>query len=112
MALGLALTPDRLVGRVSSVRLSIAMLAAPLGPLVAGLLLASVSPRATIAVLAVVGLLLAVWGTLSPALREPPPLDALAGTSGLPPKSPGVKSVGSPNPGGLLGDAEGPTPNS
>jgi predicted MFS family arabinose efflux permease len=65
----LALTPDALVGRVESVRSTIALSIAPLGPLVAGLLLDSVSARATVAGFAALGLLLAVWGTLSPALR-------------------------------------------
>ncbi len=73
----LAMTPDRLLGRVESVRSTIALMIAPLGPLVAGLLLESVSQRATIAVFAAFGLALAVWGTLSPALRAPPSLDDL-----------------------------------
>ena len=66
----IALTPDRLLGRVESVRSSISLLAAPLGPLVAGLLLATTSARTTVAVFAAVGLGLALWGTLSPALRS------------------------------------------
>ena len=45
----IALTPDRLLGRVESVRSSISLLAAPLGPLVAGLLLATTSARMTVA---------------------------------------------------------------
>jgi hypothetical protein len=74
----LAMTPDRLVGRVESVRSTIALLIAPLGPLVAGLLLDAVSERATIAVFAAFGLVLALWGTLSPAIRAAPSLDELA----------------------------------
>jgi MFS family permease len=74
---GLAMTPDRLLGRVESVRSTIALAIAPLGPLVAGLLLDTVSERATIAVFAVVGLALAVWGTLSPSIRAAPSLDEL-----------------------------------
>jgi MFS family permease len=74
----LAMTPDRLVGRVESVRSTIALLIAPLGPLVAGLLLDAVSERATIAVFAAFGLVLALWGTLSPAIRDAPSLDELA----------------------------------
>ncbi len=73
----LALTPDRLLGRVESVRSTIALLIAPLGPLVAGLLLEAVSARAMIAVFAAFGLALAVWGTLSPAIRAAPSLDEL-----------------------------------
>ena len=40
-----AVTPDRLLGRVESVRSNISLLIAPLGPLVAGLLLSSASAR-------------------------------------------------------------------
>jgi predicted MFS family arabinose efflux permease len=73
----IAITPDRLLGRVESVRSTIALLIAPLGPLVAGVLLAAVSPRAAIAVFAAVGLVLALWGTLSPSIRAAPSLDDL-----------------------------------
>lgn len=72
-----AMTPDRLQGRVGSVWTTIGLLVAPLGPLVAGLLLDVASPRATIAVFATVGLVLALWGTLSPALRAAPRLSDL-----------------------------------
>ena len=75
----LAITPDSLVGRVSSVRTTIALLIAPLGPLTAGLLLDAVSERATIAVFAAFGLVLALWGTLSPAIRAAPSLDEITG---------------------------------
>ena len=44
-----ALTPDRLLGRVESVRSSISLLVAPLGPLVAGLCSPSTSARVTVA---------------------------------------------------------------
>ena len=73
----LAMTPDRLVGRVESVRWTIALLAAPLGPLVAGVLLDATSERATIAVFAATGLILALWGTFSSAIRSAPSLDEL-----------------------------------
>jgi hypothetical protein len=73
----LAITPDRLVGRVESVRAALAQLIAPLGALAAGVLLSSVSERAAIAVFAAFGLLLALWGTLSRAIRHAPSLDAL-----------------------------------
>jgi len=75
----LAMTPDRLLGRAGSVRSTIALLPAPLGPLTAGFLLDAVSERATIAVFAAFGLVLALWGTLSPAIRAAPSLDDLAG---------------------------------
>jgi MFS family permease len=68
----LAMTPDRLLGRVGSVQSTIVLLIAPLGPLAAGFLLDTVSERTTIAVFAAAGLALAVWGTLSPAIREAP----------------------------------------
>ena len=74
----IAITPDRLLGRAESVRSTISLLIAPLGPLTAGILLASVSARQTIAVFAVFGLALAVWGTLSPSIRAAPSLDDLA----------------------------------
>ena len=65
-----AVTPDRLVGRVESVRSNIALLIAPFGPLVAGLLLDSVSARATIGVFVAFALVLALWGWLSPSVRK------------------------------------------
>jgi hypothetical protein len=73
----LAMTPDRLLGRAESVRSTISLLAAPLGPLVAGALLGAASARAAIALFAVFGLVLAVWGTLSPSIRAAPSLDEL-----------------------------------
>jgi hypothetical protein len=73
----IALTPDRLLGRSESVRSTISLAIAPLGPLTAGLLLDAVSARATIAVFAAAGLALAVWGTLSPAIRGAPSLAEL-----------------------------------
>lgn len=72
-----AVTPDRLLGRVESVRSNISLFIAPLGPLAAGLLLASVSARATITVFAAFGLMLALWGTMSPSIRNAPSLDEL-----------------------------------
>lgn len=77
-SLQLATTPDRILGRVESVRLTIALLVAPFGPLVAGFLLERWSERAAIAVFAAVGLTLALWGTLSPAIRDAPSLAELS----------------------------------
>jgi hypothetical protein len=74
----IAMTPDRLLGRSESVRSMISLLIAPLGPLTAGVLLDVASPRATIAVFASVALVLAAWGTLSPAIRGAPSLDELS----------------------------------
>ena len=73
----IAITPDRLLGRAESVRSTISLLIAPLGPLAAGVLLETVSARATIALFAVFGLVLAVWGTLSPSIRAAPKPDEL-----------------------------------
>jgi Transmembrane secretion effector len=73
----IAMTPDRLLGRAEAVRSTISLLIAPLGPLVAGVLLGATSERATIAVFAVVALMLAVWGTVSPSIRAAPSLDEL-----------------------------------
>jgi hypothetical protein len=73
----IAMTPDRLLGRAEAVTSTIALLIAPLGPLAAGVLLGAVSERATIAVFAAAGLVLALWGTLSPAVRSAPSLDEL-----------------------------------
>jgi hypothetical protein len=77
----IAMTPDRLLGRVSSVWTTIALVIAPLGPLLAGLLL-EVSERAAVASFAASGLVLAVWGTLSPAIRAAPSLDELDDLAG------------------------------
>jgi MFS family permease len=105
----IAMTPDRLVGRVESVRTTVSMLIAPLGPLVAGILLTAASARVTIAVFAATGLALAVWGTLSPAVRAAPSLDELdelddlAGDNPLAGPSAGREAVprsGGPSSGG------------
>jgi MFS family permease len=79
----IATTPDRLVGRVESVRKALGQVAAPLGPLVAGLLLETVSARATVAVFTACGVALALWGSLSPAIRGAPRLEDLSGHSGV-----------------------------
>jgi len=72
-----AVTPDRLIGRVESVRSNIALLIAPLGPLLAGFLLSTVSLRITGAVFTACGIVLALWGTLSPSIRNAPSLSEL-----------------------------------
>jgi hypothetical protein len=71
------MTPDYLVGRVSSVARNVALLAMPLGPLAAGFLLAAFSARLTIVVLVVVCLALALVSTVSPSIRNAPSLDEL-----------------------------------
>jgi MFS family permease len=72
-----AMTPDRLIGRVNGAAANISLAVSPLGPLAAGLLLSTVSARATVGVFAAAGLVLAVWGTLSPSIRKAPSLDEL-----------------------------------
>jgi hypothetical protein len=73
----LAMTPDRLIGRVESIWGTISLLIAPLGPLVAGLLLDGVPARAAVGTFAASGLVLAVWGSLSPSIRAAPRLAEL-----------------------------------
>jgi predicted MFS family arabinose efflux permease len=77
----IAVTPDRLVGRVESVRSTLSLLIAPLGPLAAGFLLGSTSTRTTVAVFTLFGLVLALSGTLSTAIRNAPSLDDLENLS-------------------------------
>jgi hypothetical protein len=73
----IAMTPDRLLGRAESVRTTISLLIAPLGPLAAGFLLGVVSARAAIAFFAAFALVLAAAGTVSPSIRAAPSLDEL-----------------------------------
>jgi MFS family permease len=72
-----AVTPDNLIGRVSSVARNIALLAQPLGPLAAGLLLGAFSARLTVLVLAAICAGLALFSTFSPSIRNSPSLDEL-----------------------------------
>jgi fucose permease len=76
----LAITPDRLVGRVNSVFSAIVLSFAPLGPLLAGFLLDASTARVTIALFGGGALLVAVVATISPALRSAR-LDGLAGAA-------------------------------
>ncbi|HJU36160.1 MAG TPA: MFS transporter [Gaiellaceae bacterium] len=80
-----AITPDHLVGRVSSVARNLAQLAAPLGPLTAGLLLDSFSARTTMLVLGGIALVVAVWTTASPSIRNAPSLSELEQPPDAPP---------------------------
>jgi MFS family permease len=72
-----AIVPDRLVGRVTSVMRTLALFGSPLGPLVAGLLLGSFSPRETVAVFSGILFLLALLATASPSIRAAPSLAEL-----------------------------------
>ena len=73
-----AVTPDRLTGRVNSIARSIALCGAPLGPLTAGILLGAFSARTTVAVFALLLVALAVVGSLSPSIRNAPSLSEIA----------------------------------
>jgi MFS family permease len=64
------ITPDALMGRVESVRATIARAAAPFGPLVAGIVIGAASARAAVAVFAAVSVVLVIWASLSRALRQ------------------------------------------
>lgn len=79
MAYRFAVTPDRLIGRVSSVTTNIAILVMPLGPLTAGFLLDAYSARTTIGVFGAGAAALAVWATFSPSMRHAPSLDEITG---------------------------------
>jgi MFS family permease len=72
-----AITPDHLVGRVSSVARNLAQIAAPLGPLAAGVLLGAYSSEVTLLVLGGISLALAVWTSVSPSIRNAPSLSEL-----------------------------------
>ncbi|HKC77137.1 MAG TPA: hypothetical protein VKB70_01995, partial [Gaiellaceae bacterium] len=77
-----ALIPDRLLGRAMAAATTLRAASAPLGPLVAGLLLSHTSPRLAIFVLAVPTVVAAVFGTLSPAIRDLPSLEASPAAAG------------------------------
>jgi hypothetical protein len=87
----IAMTPDRLLGRAESVWSTTSLLVAPLGPLAAGALLDATSARVTIGLFAAFGLVLALWGTLSPSIRTAPNLDALG-------EIPGAGPMAAPGP--------------
>jgi MFS family permease len=72
-----AVTPDRLLGRVESVRSNLARLIDPLGPLAAGLLLSATSARVTVAFFVGWSGALLAWGMASPAIRAAPSLKEL-----------------------------------
>jgi hypothetical protein len=74
-----AVTPDRLLGRVESARSAVSLLIAPLGPLAAGLLLSATSARATVACFLAFCIGLLLYGMLSPAIRHAPSLEEIGG---------------------------------
>jgi MFS family permease len=76
------LIPDRLLGRAMAASGTLRAVSAPLGPLLAGLLLSHTSPRLTILALAAPVVVAAVLGTLSPAIRDLPSLEASPAAAG------------------------------
>jgi MFS family permease len=76
-----AIVPDRLQGRVNSVARSLALLAFPLGPVVAGLLLASYSVRTAAAFVLAGFVILAVVTTANRAIRGAPSFDEVTSTA-------------------------------
>jgi MFS family permease len=68
-------TPDRLIARVPSAMGNVMVLATPLGPLAAGFLIESASPRAAIALFLGVVLVAAAAGTFSRSTRDVPAPD-------------------------------------
>jgi len=76
------LIPDRLLGRAMAASSTLRAVSAPLGPLVAGLLLSHSSPRLTVFALAAPVVVAAVLGTLSPAIRDLPSLEASPAAAG------------------------------
>jgi Transmembrane secretion effector len=76
------LIPDRLLGRAMAASSMLRAASAPVGPLLAGLLLSHTSPRLTILVLAAPVVVAAALGTLSPAIRDLPSLEASPAAAG------------------------------
>jgi len=72
-----AVVPDRLTGRVGGVARTIALCTAAFGPLSAGLLLHSLSPRETVGIYAAFMLFLCVLTSLNPSIRNAPSLSEL-----------------------------------
>ncbi|HET8586164.1 MAG TPA: MFS transporter [Casimicrobiaceae bacterium] len=69
-----ALIPDRLLGRAMAASSTLRAVSAPIGPLLAGVLLSHTSSRTTVFVLAVPVVVAAVLGTMSAATRDLPAL--------------------------------------
>jgi MFS family permease len=80
-AYGYALIPDRLLGRALSAADTLRVVGAALGPLAAGLLLGSVSPRLAVGVLAGATLAVTLPATLSRSIREAPPLEEVTASA-------------------------------
>lgn len=70
----LALAPDRLLGKVQSLILLVALGSVPLGALATGFLLQGFGPGATVLILWGLAAVFAVLAVVSPSVRRPPPL--------------------------------------
>ncbi|MCC6961365.1 MAG: MFS transporter [Dehalococcoidia bacterium] len=77
-----AVTPDRLTARVTSAASNIAVMAMPLGPLVAGVLLEALSPRAAVLGFTAACMAAAIAGTLSRTIRTLPALEDVVAEEG------------------------------
>jgi ABC-type molybdate transport system permease subunit len=77
-----AMVPDRLQGRVNSVARSLALVALPLGPVVAGLLLGSFSARETVLFLLLWLVALAIVTSASRTIRGAPDFQPAAVATG------------------------------
>jgi hypothetical protein len=77
-----ALTPDRLQGRVQPASTLISFSAGWLGPPAVGFLLQSTGPAVTVFTLAGWAAALAVAATASPAFRHPPDLAEISAVAG------------------------------
>ncbi len=73
-----ALVPDALTGRVNSIARTLALCGAPFGPLIAGLLLGSTSPRVTVTAFAGAMVLLTAVASTNRAIRSAPSLGELS----------------------------------
>jgi MFS family permease len=73
----IAMTPERLLGRAEAVWATFAVAMATFAPLAVGYVIQEASPRAAIGVCAGLALVLALWATLSPAIRAAPSLEHL-----------------------------------
>lgn len=77
-----SLIPDHLLGRTMAASNMLRAASTPLGPLIAGLLLAHASPRVAIVALAAPVVVAAVLGTVSTAIRDLPSLEASPAAAG------------------------------
>jgi MFS family permease len=71
----IAATPDHLLGRAEAARMIIVRTAAPIGSLVAGVLLSASSSRVAVSAFLALNLAEAIYATRARALRSPPPLE-------------------------------------